>query len=134
MSATPASMLAWDEDDRRRPVAVLPDPEALIRNLTRGVLEVHAGVREPAQLARFLAHEPYQRLVEHSLLAARGRGRHAGAPVRPVYDIVSVRWTAPATESIEAAVVVAAPDRVRAVTMRLEASGSRWRATSIVVV
>lgn len=134
MSATPASTLTWDEDDRRRPVAALPDPEALIRNLTRGVLEVHAGVREPAQLARFLAHEPYRGLVEHALLATRGRSVRAGASARPVYDIVSVRWTAPAAEAIEAAVVVAAPDRVRAVTMRLEASGSRWRATSIVVV
>lgn len=134
MPATSAKALTWDEDDRRRPVAELPDPEALIRNLTRGVLEVHAGVREPAQLARFLAHEPYQRLIEHTLLAARGRSRRTEPAVRQAYDVVSVRWTAPVAEAIEAAVVVRTADRVRAITMRLESSGSRWRATSIVVV
>ncbi|KHK99610.1 hypothetical protein LK09_02040 [Microbacterium mangrovi] len=124
----------WDDDDRRRPVAALPDPEALIRNLARGILEVRAGVREPAQLARFLAQEPYRALVQRATQAAQARRRSGSAPVRPAISILSVRWTAPAADAIEAAVVVRPGDRIRAITMRLEAIGSRWRATDIVVI
>jgi hypothetical protein len=124
----------WDDDDRRRPVAALPDPEALIRNLARGILEVRAGVREPAQLARFLAQEPYRALVQNAMQATQARRRSGTAPVRPATSILRVRWSAPAPDAIEAAAIVTPGDRVRAITMRLEPIGSRWRATDIVVM
>lgn len=134
MPASITDARIWDEDDRRRPVVALPDPEALIRNLVRGVLEVRAGVREPAQLARFLAQQPYRTLVQKAVQAAQARQRAGVAPVRPAANILRVRWTSPAADAIEAAAVVAPGDRVRAITMRLEAFESRWRATDIVVI
>lgn len=134
MPATLSHVRMWDDDDRRRPVVALPDPEALIRNLARGILEVRAGVREPAQLARFLAQEPYRALVQNAMLAAQARRRSGAAPVRPATSILRVRWSAPAPDAIEAAAVVTPGGRVRAITMRLEAFGSRWRATDIVVI
>jgi hypothetical protein len=42
---------------QRTPSHALPSPEPFLRNLTLGVLEVFAGVREVEQLARWLTED-----------------------------------------------------------------------------
>ncbi|GLJ78480.1 Rv3235 family protein [Microbacterium imperiale] len=114
--------------------ADLPDPEPLVRNLTRGVLEVLAGVREVEQLARWLSEDAYRVLVTRANLSARARSARQVAPARPVYSIVSVRTCEPADGVVESAVVVTMPTRTRAVAVRLEGRDGRWRATSLALL
>lgn len=114
--------------------AELPDPEPLLRNLTRGVLEVLAGVREVDQLARWLAEDPYRVLVTRANLAARARSARDVAPARPVHSIVSVRTCEPADGVVESVVIVSTPARTRAVALRLEGLDRRWRATSLALL
>jgi hypothetical protein len=112
----------------------LPDPRQLLRNLTQGVLEVLAGVREVDQLARWFSEEAYRRLVTRANLSARARSARGVAPARPTFEILSIRVSEPADGVVEAAIVVAGPGRTRAVAVRLEGLDRRWRATSLAVL
>lgn len=112
----------------------LPDPEPLVRNLTRGVLEVLAGVRDADQLARWLTEEAYRRLVTRANLATRARSARGMPVTRPAHTITSVRHTAPADGVVEAVVIVSGPARTRAVALRLEGLDNRWRCTSLALL
>lgn len=114
--------------------AELPNPTPLLRRLTQGVLEVFAGVRELDQLARWFSEEAYRRLSARAGLSTRARSARGTPPARPVFEILSIRETAPADGVIEAVVVVAGPGRTRAVAIRLEGMDRRWRATSFAVL
>lgn len=119
---------------QRTPSHALPDPEPLLHNLTRGVLEVFAGVREIEQLARWLTEDAYRGLVTRANLAARARSARGVPATRPAYSILSIRLCPPADGVVEAAVVVAGPARTRAVAIRLEGMDRRWRATSLALL
>ena len=67
---------------QRTPSQALPDPEPLLANLTIGVLEVLAGVREADQLARWLGEDAFRALVTRSNLSARARSAR-GSRGRP---------------------------------------------------
>ena len=112
----------------------LPDPVPLVEGLTRGVLEVLAGVREVDQLARWLAEDAFRKLVIRANLSARARSARATPPARPNFAIVSVRHASPADGVVEAVAIVAGSARSRAVAMRLEGIDGRWRATSLAVL
>lgn len=112
----------------------LPDPVPLIEGLTRGALEVLAGVREVDQLARWFTEEAFRKLVIRANLSARARSARSASPARPVFEIVSVRHSSPADGVVEAVVIVAGPARSRAVALRLEGMDRRWRATSLAVL
>ncbi len=112
----------------------LPDPEPLLRNLTLGVLEVFAGVREVDQLARWLTEEPYRKLVVRANLAARARSARGLPAKRPVHAILSLRHSSPADGVVEGVVVVQGPARTRAIALRLEGMDGRWRATSLALL
>jgi hypothetical protein len=114
--------------------AELPDPEPLLRNLTQGVLEVLAGVRDIGQLARWMTEETYRVLTTRANLATRARSARGVPASRPVHAILSVRYSAPADGVIEGVVVVAGPARTRAVAIRLEGMDRRWRATSLALL
>ncbi len=116
------------------PTSDLPDPGPLIEGLTRGVLEVLAGVREVDQLARWFAEEAFRKLVTRANLSARARSARSVVPARPAFEILSVRHSSPADGVVEAVVIVAGPARSRAVAMRLEGIDRRWRATSLAVL
>ncbi|MGP3535413.1 Rv3235 family protein [Microbacterium sp. RD1] len=136
--AYPLTARAVDVDEffapQRTPTAALPDPEPLVRNLTRGVLEVLAGVREIEQLARWLTEDAYRGLLTRANLATRARSARGVAASRPVHAITSVRSCVPADGVFEAVVVVATPTRTRAVALRLEGMDRRWRATSLALL
>ena len=112
----------------------LPDPEPFLRNLTRGVLEVFAGVREVDQLARWMTEDAYRPLVARANLAARARSARGVPAIRPVHAILSVRHSSPADGVVEAVVIVQGPARTRSVPMRLEGMDGRWRATSLALL
>jgi len=119
---------------QRTSSSVLPDPEPLARNLTRGVLEVLAGVREVEQLARWLTEDAFRRLVTRSNLAVRARSARGVPAKRPVHAILSVRQQSPADGIVESVVIVQGPARTRAVAIRLEGRDGRWRATSLALL
>jgi len=119
---------------QRTSSTALPDPEPLVRNLTCGVLEVLAGVREVDQLARWLSEEAFRALVTRANLATRARSARGVPATRPVHAILSTRVASPADGVVEAVVVVAGPARTRAVAIRLEGWDRRWRATSLALL
>lgn len=112
----------------------LPDPLPLVKNLTIGVLEVLAGVRDVDQLARWLGEDAYRALVTRANLSARARSARGVAAVRPAHRILTERTCDPADGVLEAVVVVGGPIRTRAVAMRLEGWDGRWRATSLALL
>ncbi len=116
------------------PASQLPDPAPLLRSLTQGVLEVLAGVREVDQLARWFSEDAFKKLGVRANLSARARSARGVAPARPVFELLSIRHSAPADGVVEAVVVVAGPGRTRAVAIRLEGMDRRWRATSLAVL
>lgn len=119
---------------QRTPSTALPSPEPFLRNLTLGVLEVFAGVREVDQLARWLTEEPYRKLVTRANLAARARSARGMPAKRPVHAILSVHESSPADGIVEAVVIVRGPARTRALAVRLEGMDGRWRATSLALL
>jgi hypothetical protein len=119
---------------QRTPTTALPDAEPFLRNITRGVLEVLAGVREVDQLTRWLAEEPYRKLVTRANLAARARSARGVPAKRPVHTIMSVHQSCPADGVVESVVIVQGPARTRAVALRLEGFDGRWRATSLALL
>lgn len=119
---------------QRTASAELPDPEPFVRNLTRGVLEVLAGVREVDQLARWLTEDAFRRLVTRANLAARARSARGVPAKRPVHALLSVRQQSPADGVVESVVIVQGPARTRAVAIRLEGMDGRWRATSLALL
>jgi hypothetical protein len=119
---------------QRTSTSALPDPEPFLRNLTRGILEVFAGVREVDQLGRWLTEDAYRKLVARANLAARARSARGVPARRPVHTIMSLRHSSPADGVVEAVVIVQGPARTRAVAMRLEGMDGRWRATSLALL
>jgi hypothetical protein len=112
----------------------LPDPDPLLRNLTQGVLEVLAGVRDVNQLARWMTEDAFRSLATRAALATRARSARGVTAVRPVHAIRSVHRTNPADGVVEAVVVIGGPARTRAAAIRLEGMDHRWRATSIALL
>jgi hypothetical protein len=119
---------------QRTPSTALPDPAQFARNITRGVLEVFAGVREVDQLARWLTEDAYRKLMIRANLAARARSARGVPAIRPVYSLISVHHSSPADGVVEAVVIVQGPARTRAVALRLEGMDGRWRATSLALL
>lgn len=119
---------------QRTPTRDLPDPDPLLKNLTIGVMEVLAGVREADQLARWLGEDAFRALVTRANLSARARSARGIRAGRPAHTILSIRHSSPADGTIEAVVIVAGPARTRAVALRLEGWDGRWRATSLALL
>jgi len=119
---------------QRTPSQDLPDPDALLENLTLGVMEVLSGVREVDQLARWLGEDAYKKLSTRANLAARARSARGVTATRPLHRILSIHRSSPADSVVEAVVVLSGPARTRAVAMRLEGWDGRWRATSLALL
>ena len=112
----------------------LPEPGPLLENLTRGVLEVLAGVREADQLARWFSEDAFRVVVTRANLAALARSARGIAASRPVHQVLRIRTSSPADGIVESVVIVAGPARTRAVAIRLEGWDGRWRATSLALL
>ncbi|TFD49041.1 3-hydroxyacyl-CoA dehydrogenase [Cryobacterium frigoriphilum] len=120
--------------ERPAPFSLRPDPEPLLINLARGYLETMAGAREPEQLARWLSDGAYRRLLKRVVLASRARAVTKRAAVMPTIIVDRVIVTEPNEGVIEAVVILHSRVRTRAVAVRLEGRGDRWRASAINVM
>lgn len=114
--------------------ADLPNPEPLVLNLTRSVVEILAGARDLEQIARWVSDDVFRHLLKRVILAERARRVRGQTVVRPAFSLGSVRMCEPRDGVIEAVVVVHSRVRSRAVALRLEGFDRRWRATAITVL
>ena len=112
----------------------LPDPEPLLVNLTRCVIEVLSGARELDQLARWVSDDVYRHLLKRVVLSNRARAIKGLPAQRPTISIGRVTITEPRDGVVEAVVIVHSKVRVRAVALRLEGLDNRWRASAINVL
>ena len=125
------------------------DPRQACCMVALAAVEVLAGNRPLAQLARWLTPEVYDGLARRAVLTAPGTrvldaaagARElaadspdpvpAGAARRP--SVRRVRVHRVDAHTVESSVVVAHAGRVRAVAVRLTRSTGRWRASALVV-
>lgn len=114
--------------------APLPDPRPLVTNLARCVVEILAGAREIEQIARWVNDEVYRHLLKRVVLATRARSTRSTPAERPRFSVGAVRVTEPSDGVVEAVVIMHGRARSRAVAVRLESMGTRWRATAIHVL
>ena len=112
----------------------LPDPQPLIENLTRCVIEILAGARDLEQISRWVTDDVYRHLLKRVVLSARARYASGAAVVRPTFSIGSTTLCEPRDGVVEAVVIVRGRARTRAVALRLEGLDRRWRATAINVL
>jgi len=119
---------------QRTSTDALPDPEPLVRNLTRGILEVFSGTRDVDQFARWLTEDAYRKLVTRANLATRARSARGIPARRTEHAILSLHQQSPADGVIESVVIVRGPARTRAIALRLEGRDGRWRATSLALL
>jgi hypothetical protein len=114
--------------------ATLPDPEPLLENLTRCVIEILAGARDLEQIARWVDDEVYRHLLKRVVLSTRARQAKGQVARRPTFSIGSMSICEPRDGVVEAVVIVIGRARTRAVALRLEGFDTRWRATAINVL
>jgi len=112
----------------------LPDPQPLIENLARCVIEILAGARDIDQIARWVTDDVHRHILRRVVLSARARAAKGQKTVRPAFTIGTVRTCEPQDGVVEAVVIVRGRTRVRAVAMRLEGLDRRWRASAINVL
>ena len=117
------------------PLSPFPDdPDLLVENLVRCVVEILAGARELDQVSRWVTEDVYRTLHKRVILAARARSAHGTRTRRPVFTIGGIRSSSPAAGVIESVVVLHGRGRSRAVAVRLETYDGRWRATAVHVL
>lgn len=129
----------FDSDDffghQKAERAALANPEPLVENLTRCVIEILAGARDLEQISRWVSDDVYRHLLKRVVLSARARQAKGQRVVaRPNFTIGSTVVTEPSDAVVEAVVIVHSRARSRAVAIRLEGMDSRWRATAINVL
>src|SRR4051812_11205864 len=111
--------------------SALPDPQPLLENLTRCVIEILSGSRELEQIARWVSDDVYRHLLKRVVISARARQVKGQHVIRPTFTIGSTQTCQPRDGVVEAVVIVRGRARVRAVALRLEGLDKRWRATAI---
>jgi hypothetical protein len=128
----------YDDDPffkvQRSVSSALPNPESLILNLTRSVVEILAGARDLEQIARWVSDDVFRHLRKRVVLSARARQATGQVPSRPAFTLGSASYFEPRDGVIEAVVIVRNRARTRAVALRLEGLDTRWRATAINVL
>ena len=112
----------------------LPDPRPLAENLARCVVEILAGSRDLDQIARWLSSDVHAHLMKRVVLSARARRVHGETPCRPSFSMGRAVLSEPRPGVVEAVVIVHGRARSRAVAIRLEQLGRRWRASAVHVL
>lgn len=125
-----------DDEFGQQPTSedLLPNPEPLVSNLTRCVIEILAGARELEQISRWVSSDVHKHLLKRVLVSARARQARGQPVMRPSFHVGTPIITRPADGVVEAVVIVNGRARTRAVAIRLEGFDRRWRATAIHVL
>lgn len=103
------------------------DPEAFARAVCQGVVDVLAGQRAAHQMMRWLRPDVFDALRRRAARAP-ATGRSGRRPV-----VRSVRTCSVTPDTVEASAVVVDGPRARAMAVRLEGVGQRWRVTALVM-
>lgn len=103
------------------------DPAAIdsARALAVALMEVLYGLRPVTRLRTWVSPELAERLVAHQQLRARLQGSPAGTSSTFRHGTASLTQVGP--DAVEAAVVVHTGARTRAVALRLQRRGGRWK-------
>lgn len=119
-----------DPDERlpRTPRARLPEPQPWAARFVQVLLEVLAGERPASQVLRHVSLDVYADLVATPPRAVGGRARPARAG-----SVVSVRVSEPDDGVAEVCAVTRRGQRHRALALRLEGQGGRWRCVALEV-
>jgi len=109
-------------------VGLCPPAQDWTRQFVRAALEVAAGRRPASQLVRWTSEDVLTTLARRGALAGRlPRGMRAVTTT----TVGSVRLCRTCPAAIEASAVVNDRGRIRAVALRLEDAGGRWRVTAL---
>jgi hypothetical protein len=114
--------------------STLPDPQPLLENLTRCVIEILAGARELEQISRWVTDDVYRHLLKRVVLSTRARQAKGQVVRRPTFSVGPTSIYEPRDGVVEAVVIVRGRARTRAVALRLEGLDNRWRAAAINVL
>jgi hypothetical protein len=123
-----------DGDDEPGPIGAPPDPRPLLEGLARCVVEILAGTRDIDQIARWLSADVHAHLMKRVVLSNRARHARGEAPSRLSFSMGTTVLCEPQDGIVEAVVIVHGRARSRAVAIRLESLGSRWRASAVHVL
>lgn len=110
------------------------DPRPLAENLARCVIEILAGTRSLDQIARWLSSDVHAHLMKRVVLSQRARTARGESPGRLSFSMGTTVLSEPCDGVVEAVVIVHGRARSRAVAIRLEALGMRWRASAVHVL
>jgi len=111
-----------------------PDPGIQVQALTRALVEILAGARHLEQVSRWVNDDVYRHLATRVVLAARHRSVTGRRVARPALRLGPPVLSVPREGIVDAVVVAHLPDRSRAVALRLEGHGDRWRASAVHVL
>ena len=120
--------LVSDETDETPSARPMEDPSLVVRRLAGASVEVIAGRRPAAQLARWLAPGVLDELRARAIVT-----RAAVPPLARAAAVRGMRVCALHEHLVEATAVVDDGRRVRAIALRLEAHRGAWRATALEV-
>jgi hypothetical protein len=114
--------------------SALPDPQPMVENLTRSVMEILAGCRDLDQISRWVTDDVYRNLLQRVHISRRARAVKKQAAVLPTFGLGRTIITHPVDGVVESVVIVHGKARTRSIAIRLEGLDGRWRATAIHVL
>ena len=133
---TPRTGISTDEFFGHQPTATtaLPDPQPMVENLARSVMEILAGCRDLEQISRWVTDDVYRNLLQRVHISRRARAVKKQAVVLPTFGLGRTIITHPTDGVVESVVIVHGKARTRSIAIRLEGLDGRWRATAIHVL
>ena len=128
--------ITTDEFFGHQPTATtaLPDPQPMVENLARSVMEILAGCRDLEQISRWVSDDVYRNLLQRVHISRRARAVKKQAVVLPTFGLGRTIITHPTDGVVESVVIVHGKARTRSIAIRLEGLDGRWRATAIHVL
>ncbi|MEG0588876.1 Rv3235 family protein, partial [Aurantimicrobium sp.] len=114
--------------------SALPDPQPMVENLARSVMEILAGCRDLEQISRWVTDDVYRNLLQRVHISRRARAVKKQPVVLPTFGLGRTIITHPVDGVIESVVIVHGKARTRSIAIRLEGMDGRWRATAIHVL
>ena len=132
----PYKGFASDDYFGHQPTATsaLPDPQPMVENLARSVMEILAGCRDLDQISRWVTDDVYRNLLQRVHISRRARAVKKQAAVLPTFGLGRTIITHPVDGVVESVVIVHGKARTRSIAIRLEGMDGRWRATAIHVL
>ena len=114
--------------------SALPDPQPMVENLARSVMEILAGCRDLEQISRWVTDDVYRNLLQRVHISRRARAVKKQAVALPAFGLGRTIISHPVDGVVESVIIVHGKARTRSIAIRLEGWDGRWRATAIHVL